>query len=310
MLERTSRPSPDDLLAVGRLLDRATAAGAEPLSDHLLVELHARRRTGAPEHDSVFAWIHDHDHTDLVAYGQASRAGGAWVLGVVIAPEARHDPLGRQLTGELLSCLVEGIADLGGGHATWWVHEADDEDRRVAESAGLFPGRVLLQMRRPLPLDQHATVDHRGFRVGIDDDAWLIANNRAFAGHAEQGGWDRDALALRLAEPWFDAEGLRVLDRNGRIIAFCWTKVHPARAGDPEMGEIYVIGVDPDAHGQGLGRELTLAGLDHLAARGVATGMLFVDDANAAAVHLYRDLGFVTHHREFAFTSTVEPHQS
>ena len=64
----------------------------------------------------------------------------------------------------------------------------------------------------------------------------------------------------------------------------------PARAGprstrdtDPPMGEIYVIGVDPDFHGRGWGRALTQAGLAWLAGRGLTVGMLYVDADNVPA---------------------------
>ncbi len=67
------------------------------------------------------------------------------------------------------------------------------------------------------------------------------------------------------------------------------------------MGEIYVISVDPDFGGRGLGRALTIAGLDHLASLGLSIGMLYVDEANAAAVGLYRSLGFTVDHVDRAY---------
>jgi mycothiol synthase len=57
------------------------------------------------------------------------------------------------------------------------------------------------------------------------------------------------------------------------------------------VGEIYVIAVDPDAHGSGLGRALLAAGFAHLAAGGAETGWLWVDEGNRTALDLYRGFG-------------------
>ena len=186
---------------------------------------------------------------------------------------------------------------------------ATDDDERAAAEAGLVLVREVLQLRRPLPADPPPPLAVRPFRPGLDDDAFLEVNNRAFRWHPDQSGWTVDDLRRNEAEPWFDAEGFLLHERDGRLAGFCWTKVHPATDDDPAMGEIYVIAADPDFTGIGLGRALTLAGLDHLARRGLTVGMLHVEGTNEAARGLYDALGFTVHsaHRWWAAEGTPPP---
>ncbi len=183
----------------------------------------------------------------------------------------------------------------------------------VADAVGLTDRRDLLQLRRPLPVPaDHPTraaappLATRPFRPGADDLAWLRVNNRAFAAHPDQGHETPQTLADRTAEPWFDATGFLVADdasRPGELAGFCWTKVHPPTDADLELGEIYVIGVDPSHRGEGLGPSLTLAGLDHLGRRGIATANLYVDADNEPARRLYDRLGFTAHTRRRVYAS-------
>jgi mycothiol synthase len=174
-------------------------------------------------------------------------------------------------------------------------------------------------MRCALPLaDRHqppAGFTTRAFRPGIDDDEWLAVNSRAFAEHHEQGDWTREVLASRFAEPWFDAQGFLVHEIDGRIAGYCWTKVHEggddhAHGGTVDehsmpVGEIYVIGVDPAHHGKGLGRALTIAGFQHLAALGLRHGMLYVAGDNHAAIALYESLGMRVAHTDDVYVGSV-----
>ena len=131
------------------------------------------------------------------------------------------------------------------------------------------------------------------FRPGSDEHAWLAVNARAFADHPEQGRWTMDDLRARMAEPWFDPAGflLAVDAADGRLLGFHWTKVH---RHDPPFGEVYVVGVDPDAQGGGLGTALTLAGLHHLHRSGLSRVILYVESDNLPAMAVYTHLGFTT----------------
>ena len=172
-----------------------------------------------------------------------------------------------------------------------------------ADRRGKTARRDVFQLRRPLPLDPGPIAETRAFVPGsADEDAWITVNNRAFASHPDQSGMTRSRLRAEMDESWFDPDGFRLHERDGRLAAFCWTKCHPATESDPELGEIYVIGVDPDFQGLGLGRGLTVAGLDWLSRAGSTTAMLYVDATNTAARSLYDRLGFEMHHTDRVYT--------
>ncbi|MCP3853240.1 MAG: mycothiol synthase [Actinomycetia bacterium] len=190
-----------------------------------------------------------------------------------------------------------------------WAHPASAADDELALRLGLHPDRALHQMRCPLPLDRSSLAVRTFVPGSADEDSWLAVNNRAFAWHPDQGGWDIGRLHGQMAEDWFDAEGFLLHERDGRLAGFCWTKVHPASEADPAMGEIYVIAVDPDFHGQGLGRPMTLAGFDWLADQGLDVGMLYVEATNDAAVATYHGIGMHIHETHKSWTTAGPPPQ-
>ncbi len=213
-----------------------------------------------------------------------------------VAPGARRHGIATTVARELL-----GDPAIRPGHARVWAHGDRPGSAELARALGLARERDLWMMRRPAgagPLPAARPVDGvtiGPLRVGRDEPDVVAVNARAFSWHPEQGAMTVDDVVRREQEPWFDAEGFLLArdDRDGRLLGFHWTKVHPdgARDGGP-VGEVYVVGVDPDAQGRGLGGALTLAGLHHLAGRGLAEVVLYVEADNAPAVATYRRLGF------------------
>jgi mycothiol synthase len=284
-----------DLAAIGRLLAAAERAdGHEPLSDQHRLDLAGGGGAG-------FAAVEAADDGETIGLAVVAQGNQSSTLELVIDPAHRGElvPLGA----ELIAAALDVVRREGGGPVHWWVFEPNAEHDELARRFGLTPGRELLQMRRPLPTGLPFDLATRPFVPGVDDAAWVEVNNRAFAGHPEQGGWTVETLRRRQAEPWFDPEGFLLHERDGRLAGFCWTKLHTHL--DPPLGEIYVIGVDPDFQGLGLGRQLTLAGLDSIARRGVDVGMLYVDGANTQARAMYDRLGFTVHRTDRAYTGSV-----
>jgi mycothiol synthase len=218
-----------------------------------------------------------------------------WNLQTVVAPGGERD-LRTALTAE----AIAEAARRGARRVQWWVARAGPADDRDATALGLGRWRDLLQMHRPLPIEEEpvfpGTVRVRPFVPGRDDAAWLDVNGRAFAEHPEQRVFGAGDLKGRMEEQWFDPEGFLLAEEDDALVGFCWTKIP-----DAAHGEIYVIGVDPAHRGRGLGRALVLAGLHHMATRRLPMASLYVDGDNTAAAGLYRQLGFEVDHVDRAY---------
>ncbi|GAA0567775.1 mycothiol synthase [Actinomadura livida] len=252
----------------------AEADGVGPLSEHSLLALRGGRTGMAISDGGIVAYA----HLDPAADGEP--AAGE----LVVHPEHRRRGHGR--------ALLRALRAEAGGPLRVWAHGDLPAAAALAAAEGMTRVRVLLQMRRPaadpLPEPRVAPgVTIRTFKPGADERAWLDVNSRAFADHPEQGAWTIEDVHDREGESWFDPAGFFLAERDGRLAGFHWTKTHPGG-----IGEVYVVGVDPDAQGLGLGRALTLVGLRHLRDSGVEQIMLYVDESNTAAVRLYESLGF------------------
>jgi mycothiol synthase len=293
--------------AVSALLDRADAADDHPPLPE--PQLHALADDGGTHHEGRLVLAeNDNAGADgpLAGFALLTPArDGSTAIHVVIDPALRNAGAGPGLADELTSAAVT-LADKDGTARPLhlWAMQAGPADDERAKQHGFVPERDVIQMRVPLPLADavlRATrpLVTRPFVPGQDDEAWLRVNNRAFAEHPEQGSWTLEQLHERLAADWVDLEGFLVADDpddpdGNTLIGFCWTKIHRNRS--PVLGEIYVIGVDPAHHGDGLGRALTVAGLNSMAERGVHVGMLYTDSSNEAAIALYGRLGFRVDH--------------
>ncbi|MCQ9164562.1 MULTISPECIES: mycothiol synthase [unclassified Arthrobacter] len=293
-------PEPDVLHDILDLVgDAEDEDGNPPFSEQTLVELKARQAgphsvlvllTYAPEENSPT------EGEDLAGVAVVVLDGGEGVLEIAVHPNYRNEGVGSMLLDKLVE--VRGLQGIRA-----WSHGDHEAAADLAASYGYRAIRELWRMRLVRRAPEPAAEPHRPqlpdgvtlrtFVPHQDEAAWLSANAAAFAHHPEQGALTLEDLQARMAEPWFDPAGFFLaVDGSGAILGFHWTKVHPGRAGQSPMGEVYVVGVTPAAQGMGLGRVLTSQGIDYLQAQGLRAIMLYVDADNEAAVALYRKLGF------------------
>lgn len=275
-----SAPDLTDAAFAARFHDVADAAahtdGYRPFNEQAMLDVRSGRRS--PQlllegEDAVGALILGQGQVDLVVHPRYRRLGHA------------------------TAALRRLFEDEGGmsGDLTAWAHGDHPGARALADRFGFSAARTLLQLERPLTDADDSPAPALADGVSItpftpgDAAEWVRLNALVFATHPEQGAITEADLAARQAEPWFDAADL-LLARSGTgpILGYNWLKVEPGST----LGEIYVLGVHPDAAGAGLGRALMLAGLARLRERGCTAVELYVEAESTGPVGLYRSLGF------------------
>ena len=250
--------------------------GGDKSDSHLVIE----------ENDEVIAYAHL-DTTDLVA-GPSVEA--------VVHPQHRGKGLGALILKEAIKIC--------GSKTRIWSHGDLPAAKAIAASLNLERLWSNLLMSKSLGEIQPVTSKYpiRTFIPSLDHQAFLALNNKVFADYPDQGGWSEDDLKVRVNESWFDDKGFFVAEDKGELIGFCWTKIHGAHThshngsdddhGHEALGEIYVLAVNPDYKGQGIGRDLTITGLNYLKYQGLNNVMLYVEVENKPAFNLYKSLGF------------------
>ena len=288
-LNHLSKSQQDSVLALIKAAHNFD--GTPAIAEHVLLHL----RHGGDKSDShlvieenkeVIAYAHL-DTTDLVA-GPSVEA--------VVHPQHRGKGLGALILKEAIKIC--------GDKTRIWSHGDLPAAKAIAASLNLERLWSNLLMSKTLGEIQPVTSKYqiRTFIPGLDNQAFLALNNEVFADYPDQGGWSEDDLKVRLNEDWFETEGFFVAEDRGGLIGFCWTKIHGAHThshngsdddhGHEALGEIYVLAVNPDYKGQGMGRDLTITGLNYLKYQGLNNVMLYVGVENKPAFKLYKSLGF------------------
>ncbi|HEY8173379.1 MAG TPA: mycothiol synthase [Dehalococcoidia bacterium] len=300
-IEIVSRLEDPHLEELPPLLEAASYAdGHEPIGEHKFLRLRRGEDLAvallAYEHGALTGYAH------TVTYGEegARRVSCEFV----VHPEQR----GRGIGGRLLAAAIETAQSQGASKIDVWAYNDSSVSARMAGAYGFTPARRLLHLHRHLTAATFEVapsgVDIRSFVPGVDDERWLELNNRIFRGHPENGAWTIDDLHARMAQPWFDANDLLMLEIEGVLAGFCWLKVEQ-RGDAGRVGEIYVVGTAPECRGMGLGRFLVGRALAHLRERDVQLAAIYVDESNRAALALYEQAGFHHHHVDVCYSRAL-----
>jgi mycothiol synthase len=218
---------------------------------------------------------------------------GRVVLDCLIHPQYRHRGLSRQL----LVSAMERARELGARV----VHIGVGQDNAAAAQAlprlGFHIVRRFLELRLhlaqallPAGLPDGYTSQH--LSPG-EEDILTRLQNRCFA---DTWGYNPNTVeeityTLNLSDR--SPRDVILICQEDEIVGYCWTQVNcPADIAAEQHGRIFMLGVDPDHRGKGIGKIALRAGLGYLRDHGVDIAELTVDSENQAAYSVYRWAGF------------------
>jgi mycothiol synthase len=118
--------------------------------------------------------------------------------------------------------------------------------------------------------------------------------NRSFAGTWGFNPNTIEEIIYRINLPNSSPDDIFLIFDSDKPVGYCWTRIEVGKkkASGEGTGRIYMLGVDPDYRGRGLGRQLLLVGLSYLKNKSLRVAVLTVDSNNKAARVLYKSVGF------------------
>lgn len=250
----------------------AEADGHPPLSERKVVSLKGERR-----YVSVSS---DDEGICLVGVASGHETDGHWALEIAVAPRMRS--LSTEVAAIRHSTHLVPAAD----DHTFWAFRTEQIDAAIA--LGYEELRSVLRFSGPSAAGLGVVMSgvSIGPMAGSDTPEVVNVNNRAFTEHREQGSMTLESYRSMEQLDWFDPSGVLVARDEEGVVGFVIAK-HEGT----DVGEIYLIAVDPSKVGMGVGRALATSGIEWLAKRGATTARVWVDEGNDPAVNLYERLG-------------------
>jgi len=219
---------------------------------------------------------------------------GRVILDCWVDPEHRR----RGLATRLLKSATHRAQGLGAKLAHVNIAEDNVVARGVLSKLGFECVRKFLELRLDMTKVRWSCVDKatlgcRHLQCGEEDKLTQI-QNRSFSGTWGYNPNTEEEVRYAISMSNCAREGILLAYERDRPIGYCWTRMESEEksATDESKGRIFMLGVDPDYRGRGVGRRVVLAGLAYLRSKGLRFAELTVDSENKPACALYRSVGF------------------
>ena len=148
-------------------------------------------------------------------------------------------------------------------------------------------------LKAHLPNLRRTTFRLRSLERGEEERLTQI-QNRSFSNTWGYNPNTIEEIIYRTGLPHCSPRDIILAYDKDKPVAYCWTRVFKGEgnAESGAVGRIYMLGVDPDYRGKGVGSTVLAAGLSLLRRRGAGIVQLTVDSGNRAALALYGAAGF------------------
>jgi len=217
---------------------------------------------------------------------------GRVVLDCYVRPDHRRRGLARKLLGY----ATHRARELGVELAHVNIAQGNVAAVSVLSRLGFNFVRRFLQLKLEmaridgLDVDQ-AALPYRHFQRGEEDKLTRI-QNCSFAGTWGFNPNSVEEISYYANLSRCSPEDVMLACDGDKVIGYCWTRTIYKAGVNEGKGQIFMLGVDPDYRGRGVGKAMLLAGLLYLKEEGFQVAELTVDSENQAACTLYRSVGF------------------
>jgi len=228
------------------------------------------------------------------------------ILDCWIRPEHRR----RGLATRLLGYAINRAKEMGIKVAHVNIAEDNVVAQRVLSRLDFSFIRRFLELRLDIadvhwPDINQAALECCYLQRGEEDKLTQI-QNRAFTGTWGYNPNTVEEITYHTNLSTCSPEDIVLIYEGDKVIGYCWTGVTcEGGAISKTKGGIYMLGVDRDYRGKGIGKRVLLAGLARLKSKSLQVAELTVDSENKAACALYKSIGFKVRTSSFWYEKVI-----
>jgi mycothiol synthase len=231
---------------------------------------------------------------------------GRVILNCLIHPDHRR----QGLASELLRYAIHRAKELGVKVAHVNIPEDNITAKSMLSKLGFRFVRRFLELRLDISKVQwqesdQSPIQYRNLKCG-EEDKLAQLQNRSFVGTWGYNPNTVEEIAYSANVGDCSPEDIVLACEEDKVIGYCWTRTTYDAATSERKGQIFMLGIDPDYRGRGIGARVLLAGLSYCQSKGLQVTELTVDSSNKAACSLYQSVGFKVKTGSLWYEKTID----